>query len=51
MSPKPSIEIRPDGPYAVSGEFVLLNSAGEPVVHRELTVKLCRCGGSMNKPF
>lgn len=46
-----AIEIRPDGPYAVTGEFELKNAAGQPILHRELTVKLCRCGGSMNKPF
>ena len=46
-----SIEIRPDGPLAVSGPFELKNADGKPVVHAELTVKLCRCGGSQNKPF
>jgi CDGSH-type Zn-finger protein len=46
-----TIEIRPDGPLAVSGPFELTDAAGKPVVHAELTVKLCRCGGSQNKPF
>src|SRR5689334_3096211 len=46
-----SIEIRPDGPLAISGPFELRDASGEPVVHAELTVKLCRCGGSQNKPF
>jgi CDGSH-type Zn-finger protein len=46
-----SIEIRPDGPLAVSGPFELKNADGKPVVHAEVTAKLCRCGGSQNKPF
>jgi len=46
-----SIEIRPDGPLAVSGPFDLIDASGKPVVHAELTVKLCRCGGSHNRPF
>jgi CDGSH-type Zn-finger protein len=45
------IEVRPDGPLAVSGPFELKDAAGKPIVHAELTVKLCRCGGSQNKPF
>ncbi|HEX5130277.1 MAG TPA: CDGSH iron-sulfur domain-containing protein [Usitatibacter sp.] len=46
-----SIELRPDGPLAVSGEYELKHSDGQPVVHREVVAKLCRCGGSQNKPF
>jgi CDGSH-type Zn-finger protein len=46
-----SIEIRPDGPLAVSGAFELTGSDGKPIVHAELVAKLCRCGGSQNKPF
>lgn len=46
-----SIELRPDGPLAVSGAFELKDAAGKEIVHAELTVKLCRCGGSQNKPF
>ena len=46
-----SIEIRPDGPLQVTGPFDLKDAAGKEVVHAELTVKLCRCGGSQNKPF
>ena len=46
-----SIEIKPDGPYAVSGEYELKYADGKPVVHREVVAKLCRCGGSQNKPF
>lgn len=46
-----SAELRPDGPLAVSGPFELKDSTGKAIVHAELTVKLCRCGASQNKPF
>jgi CDGSH-type Zn-finger protein len=46
-----TIEIRPNGPLAVSGLEKLYDAGGKEIVHAELTVKLCRCGGSMNKPF
>lgn len=46
-----SIEIRPDGPYAVTGLETFTDATGKPIVHAELTIKLCRCGGSVNKPF
>jgi uncharacterized Fe-S cluster protein YjdI len=46
-----TIEIRPNGPLAVSGLEKLYDADGREIVHAELTVKLCRCGGSMNKPF
>src|SRR5436189_4805046 len=46
-----TIEIRPDGPLAVTGLETLNDAAGNAIVHAELVVKLCRCGGSMNKPF
>ena len=46
-----TLEIRPDGPYAVTGLKDLTDADGKPIVHAELVVKLCRCGGSMNKPF
>jgi CDGSH-type Zn-finger protein len=46
-----TIELRPDGPIAVSGPFELKDAAGKDIVHAEVTVKLCRCGGSQNKPF
>ena len=46
-----TIEIKTDGPLAVSGPFELKNFDGKPIVHAEVVVKLCRCGGSQNKPF
>ena len=47
----PTIEIRPDGPYAVTGVETFRNADGKPIVHAEQVMKLCRCGGSQNKPF
>ena len=46
-----TIEIRPDGPYAVTGVETFRNGDGKPIVHAEQVMKLCRCGGSQNKPF
>ena len=46
-----TIEVRPDGPYAVTGVETLRDASGKDIVHAEMVVKLCRCGGSMNKPF
>ena len=45
-----TIEVRPDGPYAVTGLGDLRDAAGQPIAH-DAVVKLCRCGGSLNKPF
>ena len=46
------ITIRPNGPCVVEGEVELIDPAGNPV---DLTGKprfaLCRCGGSVTKPF
>ena len=46
-----SIEIRPDGPLAITGLERLVDDQGKDIVHFQEVVKLCRCGGSMNKPF
>jgi len=46
-----TIEIRPDGPYAVTGVETFRNGDGKAIVHAEQVMKLCRCGGSQNKPF
>src|SRR5262245_33912734 len=45
-----TIEVRPNGPYRVSGPCRLRNSRGEDVPARA-TFVLCRCGNSSNKPF
>lgn len=63
MSDSPSIEIRPDGPYLVSGAELLrlrarTDAADRPVAWEERepidhdgTYALCRCGASGAKPF
>lgn len=50
MSPLPTIECKPDGPYLVKNLGELKNSKGE-VVDTKPVVALCRCGASANKPF
>jgi CDGSH-type Zn-finger protein len=47
------IQIRENGPYIVFGEFELVDPEGNPVPRPtgKPTVALCRCGGSLNKPF
>ncbi|PYQ30547.1 MAG: iron-binding protein [Acidobacteria bacterium] len=44
-----TIKVRDNGPYVVDGDFVLTDAQGNeiPIVKRAL----CRCGGSMIKPF
>ena len=46
------IEIRANGPYRVSGPVDLTDQQGNPYTIPEgQWVTLCRCGGSINKPF
>jgi 3-phenylpropionate/trans-cinnamate dioxygenase ferredoxin subunit len=45
------IQITENGPYKVTGDVELLDSAGDPVRTQGGAVFLCRCGGSTNKPF
>lgn len=64
MSPDPNIEVKPHGPYIVSGSVPLrakspvVSEHGEPLTWRTGSVDddgvayaLCRCGGSANKPY
>ncbi len=44
-----TITIRENGPYVVEGEFKLVDAQGNEVPITK--PKLCRCGGSMTKPF
>ena len=44
-----TIKINDNGPYAVQGEFKLVDANGNEIPVK--SSKLCRCGGSMNKPF
>ena len=47
------ITIRPNGPYLVEGDFELIDVNGSKVdtSARGPRVALCRCGGSVTKPF
>ncbi|MCU0308996.1 MAG: CDGSH iron-sulfur domain-containing protein [Thermoleophilia bacterium] len=49
--PDVQITVKPNGPYVVSGEVVLLDSSGAPYRLEKTTIALCRCGQSENKPF
>ncbi|MEO7734734.1 MAG: CDGSH iron-sulfur domain-containing protein, partial [Kofleriaceae bacterium] len=46
------LEIRPqpDGPLAVTGNLEICTGTGR-TIDRVTTARLCRCGGSANKPF
>jgi len=43
-----TVYVRPDGPYIVTGEFVLVAHAAP---RDGASVVLCRCGRSLNKPY
>lgn len=40
----------PDGPYRLTGSFVVFDDSGQPVATTETTY-LCRCGQSASKPL
>lgn len=44
------VEPQPDGPYHVRGNLEITSGTGR-VVARLTQARLCRCGGSQNKPF
>jgi CDGSH-type Zn-finger protein/uncharacterized Fe-S cluster protein YjdI len=44
------VEPQPDGPYQVRGNLEITSGTGR-VVARLTQARLCRCGGSENKPF
>lgn len=44
------VEIRPNGPYIVTGGIELRDTNGN-VLPTEARVALCRCGASTKKPF
>jgi CDGSH-type Zn-finger protein len=44
------ITCRPNGPYVVEGDIELYDPAGNRV-QTTGRAALCRCGGSVNKPF
>lgn len=43
------ITIRENGPYLVEGDFQLVDAQGNEVPLKKKA--LCRCGGSVTKPF
>ena len=45
-----NIQATKDGPFEVSGEFTVMDHAGNSYKKRK-KVFLCRCGGSSNKPY
>jgi CDGSH-type Zn-finger protein len=46
------ITVRPNGPYRVEGPVKLVDADGnEWDLSAKPAFSLCRCGGSMNKPF
>ena len=40
-----------NGPYLVKGPVVIVGAEGNRFLAERKTMALCRCGGSMNKPF
>jgi CDGSH-type Zn-finger protein len=48
-----TIQIRKNGPYRITGSFTLVDHDGNPVPMPEgkQWISLCRCGGSVTKPF
>jgi len=48
----PTLFRQQDGPYCVSGSFIVKDAQGNEVdCFEQDTVYLCRCGYSTNKPF
>ncbi|MBS0378409.1 MAG: CDGSH iron-sulfur domain-containing protein [Proteobacteria bacterium] len=45
-----AVDPQPDGPLAVRGNLEIISGTGR-VVARVTAARLCRCGGSGNKPF
>lgn len=46
-----NIQVTPNGPLKVEGDFVIHKADGSPDTHKGMTVFLCRCGHSNTKPF
>lgn len=46
------ISIRPNGPYLVEGDVELIDTNGAKIdTTGRPKIALCRCGGSVSKPF
>lgn len=48
---KVTITTRPNGPYLIKGPITIVDPDGKEFKVESDTVALCRCGGSMRKPF
>ena len=47
-----TIKIIPNGPYRVTGPTKITDPQGNEIpIEDGRAVSLCRCGGSMNKPY
>jgi CDGSH-type Zn-finger protein len=47
-----TIQIRPNGPYRLTGPAKITDPQGNEIVVAEgQSISLCRCGGSVNKPY
>ncbi len=51
MAEHTKITVLDNGPYLVKGPVLLLDAEGNEFRAERSTVALCRCGGSMTKPF
>lgn len=43
------VRIKPNGPYLVEGEFTIVDENGNESAPKKSA--LCRCGGSVTKPY
>jgi CDGSH-type Zn-finger protein len=47
-----TIQVRPNGPYRLTGPARIIDPMGnETVIEEGRAVSLCRCGASVNKPY
>ncbi|MDP9475121.1 MAG: CDGSH iron-sulfur domain-containing protein [Actinomycetota bacterium] len=51
MTERTKITALDDGPFLVRGPVVVVDAEGSEFPSERATVALCRCGGSMKKPF
>ncbi len=51
MAEHTKITVLDNGPYLVKGPVLLLDAEGNEFRAERSTIALCRCGGSMTKPF
>ncbi|MHB8735834.1 MAG: CDGSH iron-sulfur domain-containing protein [Terriglobales bacterium] len=46
-----TITTKRNGPFLVEGPIKLIDSTGAEITVNKPVISLCRCGGSVNKPF